>query len=88
MRSPVENAWPREGIVGRERPAIQTGQIEEGERNDTTGRRRRVWLLKEHWDAPAEAIDALTDEENLAHAKSVFVAANGDGRFQEGEKRG
>ena len=45
-----------------------------------------VWLLKEHWGAPPEVIDLLTDEENLAHAKSVFVAANGDGRLHDAEK--
>ncbi len=45
-----------------------------------------AWLLREHWDAPPELIDLLTDEENLAHAKSVFVAANGDGRLHEAEK--
>lgn len=45
-----------------------------------------VWLLKDHWGAPPEVIDLLTDEENLAHGKSVFVAANGDGRLADEEK--
>ena len=45
-----------------------------------------VWLLKDHCGATDEAIEFLTDEENLAHAKSVYVAANGDGRVTDAEK--
>ncbi len=51
-------------------------------------RRQRsiTWLGWELYEAPADVLSGITEEENLAYAKSLFICVNGDGRITPPER--
>ncbi len=52
-------------------------------------RRQRslVWLGWESYEAPPDVMSSITEEENVAYAKSLFICVNGDGEISAPERQ-
>ncbi len=46
-----------------------------------------VWLGWESYEAPSDVMASITEEENLAYAKSLFICVNGDGEISAPERQ-
>lgn len=44
------------------------------------------WFVHENWEMPGEAVDQITDEDNLMAAKGILLIAGGNARITERER--
>ena len=44
------------------------------------------WFVHENWEMPGEAVDQITDEDNLIAAKAILLVAGGNARITERER--